>query len=780
MSTTMDREDCLWFLSPAKTWDEALPIGNGRLGAMVRGTTNCDRLWLNEDSVWHGGPQRRVNPSGKDSLDSIRQMLDAGNYSAAEDLAARTITSLPAAMRHYDFLGDIFLDFGHGVDPDESDVPASPAGQVLNYSRQLDLHSGVVTVTYDLAGVHYRREYFSSTVDEVLVVRLTADREAKVNLGLQLHRGDHEDPNRRINCLYDSLEEIGSGALLMRCQLGGAGAVEAVIAVGAMVTGEHARLSQAGGQIEILNATEAIIVVSAETSFYHKDPADVALGRLQHALPKTWDSLYQTHTAKFSAIFDRVQMSLGPSLALPTDERIQRARSGEADLGLVVLLFNYGRYLLISSSLQGLPASLQGIWNRDHQPIWGCKYTININTQMNYWPAEVCNLPECHEVLFQHIERMAVDGAQTARDLYGCGGWVAHHNTDIWANTQPQDRVPSATYWVMGGAWLCMHLWEHYLFTQDTQFLRKYYPILTGAAEFFIDFLVERDGQLVVSPSCSPENSFVIPNRSPPAAARLCVGSSCDSQILRELFQACVVGSQVLKVPYTQFKDVLDKLPVPEIGKDGRIMEWLSDFEEVDAGHRHFSHLVGLYPGYSFDNLALKKAAKMTLQHRVKNGSGHTSWSRAWLICLYARLGDGNAALVHIDHFIKNFVDTNLFSIHPPFQIDGNFGLTAGIAEMLLQSDKNGQIVTILPALPDAWRSRGFINGLRTRGALAVDLAWEEGKLTRVSLFSKTARTLTCRIRPELLLSGCGEVVVGLQSGISLTLSGHWPGSIVV
>ncbi|WP_372662489.1 glycoside hydrolase N-terminal domain-containing protein [Cohnella sp.] len=745
------RRQRLWYKQSAKDWNEALPIGNGRLGAMVFGAVNNERFQLNEDSLWYGGPRDRNNRDALPNLPKIRELILTGKPQEAQELACMAMSGIPESQRHYAPLGDLQLCF------------ASSDSSPVDYRRELDLQSGMVRISYMQEGVRYTREAFASYPDQVIVIRLTADQPGRLTFRARWDRQRYR--------YLDGIESWGSDGFMMSGNGGGEGGVAFRAVMKAVARGGSCRTI--GEYLLVDQADEVTLFIAASTTFRSPDPEQASKTVIESATRKSFAELLERHVSDYRSFFDRVELEIenpnGNKDGLATDERLAGIGQGQEDPGLVSLYFQFGRYLLISSSRPGsLPANLQGIWNPHFLPPWDSKFTININTQMNYWLAENCNLAECHLPLFDMIERMREPGTVTAAVMYGCRGFTAHHNTDLWADTAPQDTVPPATFWPMGAAWLCLHLWEHYEFGRDETFLTEVYPTLEEAARFLLDYMIEgEDGQLVTCPSVSPENTYVLPGGE---SGVLCAGASMDFQIIRALFDACIESARILKIDERfsgELVTALNRLPQPAIGRHGQIQEWMEDYEEAEPGHRHISHLFGLYPGEQFTpekTPGLAAAARVTLERRLAHGGGHTGWSRAWIINFWARLRDADKAHENVRALLAQSTLPNLLDNHPPFQIDGNFGGTAGIAEMLLQSHSG--VLHLLPAWPAAW-GNGRVRGLRARGGYTVDMVWAQGRLLQAVITA--ARTGMCRIR----VIGADVVEFHAEAGQSYTFSGE-------
>jgi len=712
----------LWYTRPATQWVEALPLGNGRLGAMVWGGAKSERIQFNEDTFYAGGPYDAVPKGAREALPKVRELLFAGRYAEAEALADAQLMGSPRKQMPYQPLGDLVLDF-------------LEIAETNGYRRELDLSRARVSSRFEARGLQHRREAIISPVDQVFALRLSGDQPGRINLRIALQT-DQE---------FAELFPDGDNGLRLSGRNSAAFGVDGALrfALRLRVLPIGGRLQRRGERLEVRDADEVLLLVAAATSFRRfddvsGDPEAITQAQIEAASRRTWHALSTDHEAAHRELFDRVQLDLGrsdPALrALPTDQRLARFAE-TADPELVALYHQYGRYLLIASSRAGSqPANLQGIWNDLLSPPWESKYTININTQMNYWPAEANALAECVEPLERMIFDLAESGTKVAREMYGAPGWVVHHNTDLWRQAAPVDGAPWGM-WPMGGVWLLQHLWDRWDYGRELAYLRRIYPLFRGAAEFFLATLVEdpNSGAMVTAPSLSPENRH-------PFGASLCAGPAMDAQLLRDLFDQVIEAARLLQLDAelaVQLQALRQRLPPHRIGEAGQLQEWQADWDmqAPEPHHRHVSHLYALHPSSQInlrDTPELAAAARRSLQWR---GDDATGWGVGWRINLWARLRDGEHAFQVLRRLLSpSLTYPNLFDAHPPFQIDGNFGGCAGITEMLLQSW--GGAIFLLPALPSAW-PRGEASGLRVRNAARIVLRWTDGRLLDATLQSE-------------------------------------------
>ncbi|SDR65470.1 alpha-L-fucosidase 2 [Polaribacter sp. KT25b] len=721
----------IWFNQPTTKWNQGLPIGNGNLGAMIYGTPKKEIICLNEETIWTGG--KDYNRDKKDAgkhIAAIQKLLFEEKYLEAEAMVQDKILTnrLPSGKNTYQMLANLFVETAN-------------LDSVSNYKRELDIQKSIATTTFTSEGTNFKRTYFSSFPDKAMVYKFTADQKGKINISSWVKRNKQTKITVSENTIEFS-EHAGNGH-----------GVKFNAIVSFKTKGGTSEVKE--GKLVISNADEVLVKVVAASNYRGDNPQEMTKNILKNIAKISYDDLLDRHVADYKALFNRLSFKLSDSKGdeYPTDVRLQKVKEGAEDNYLTQLQYQFGRYLLISSSRPGnLPANLQGIWVTGFKPPWNSDYHTNINVQMNYWMAEMANLAECHEPFLEYIGNLREMGRITAKKTYNARGFVAHHTSDPWFTTAAFGKARYGM-WPMGAAWACQHLFTHYEYTEDTAYLKKQaYPIMKEAALFFVDFMVKdpKTGLLVTGPSISPENNFLTKEGK---KATLNMGPTMDRAIVFELFRNCIKAAEILNID-KEFSDILkskiQQMPPLKIGSDGRLMEWVEELEEAEPGHRHISHLYALHPSNQISKSKtpeLFEAAKKTLAGRLSHGGGHTGWSRAWVINFYARLLEGNKAYENVLALQRKSTLPNLLDVHPPFQIDGNFGVVSGITEMLMQSHNDE--VHILPALPTAWAS-GSIKGIVAKKGFEIDITWDLGKLKTLVIKSNLGNTLKLRYQDDV------------------------------
>ncbi|MBY0534224.1 MAG: glycoside hydrolase family 95 protein [Chitinophagaceae bacterium] len=766
----------LWYKDSVDKWEDALPIGNGRLGGMYFGNVHTDRLQFNEDTYWSGGPYSTVKKGGYKVLPQLQQLLFEKKFVEGHLLFGKYLLGNPVEQQKYQNMGNLVLNFNY-------------TDTINYYKRTLDLSTGIASISYEHKGVTYTRELFSSFPDQAIVMRITANKAGSINLQAEL-QGVRNQTHSNYATDYFSMEVIDSKQLKLSGKsadyLGVKGQLRYEARLVARVKGGTTKKNVQS--IEIEGADEVVIILVAATNFNnYKDVSANAAQRVADYLKsiehRSYEAIKADHIKEHKALFGRVELEL-PTTAqsfLPTNERIQKVHEG-ADPSFAALGYQFGRYIMMGSSRPGTQASnLQGIWNNDQNPWWDSKYTTNINTQMNYWNVDAGNLSECSQPLFDLIREVSDQGKQVAKEHYGVNeGWVFHQNTDIWRVAAPMDGSNWGAF-TTGGAWLCTHIWEHFLYTRDTAFLRKNYALLKGNVQFFLKFLVKDPvhGWLVTNPSTSPENVPGSPgntrffdemNGAYYNGSQICYGSTIDEQILTDLFGYMAQATEVLKIDTTFKKQVLKAraaLAPMQIGRDGTLQEWIEDWPQTEKNHRHFSHLYGLYPGHVISPLRTPELIEPVKKVLEQRGDGASGWSRVWKMCEWARLFDGNRANKIFKGYIQEQCTKSLFGkCYAAMQVDASFGLEAAVNEMLVQSQEG--FIQLLPALPDEWKAAGSFRGVITRGAFELNFQWQEGRVSRLKVVSRAGMPFTFKFDhvPTVLLNGKPVTIIEVGNGL--------------